>query len=169
MFKDVFNRLAASLTAGTLAIFANTLMLKLADLIALPTAHGGLLRLISPWSTQLLGSLGLIDVWRQVGGPSSTSPVFQTGFHLVVGIAMAVFYAFIVEPLDEARPIVLALAFGAVVWIANALVVLPLTGEGFAGAAHLTFAGMAWFAAAHMLFFVAVALLYKALRKRADV
>jgi len=41
---------------------------------------------------------------------------------------------------------------------------LPLTGEGFAGSAHLTFAGMAWFAAAQTLFFVAVALIYRALR-----
>jgi hypothetical protein len=43
-------------------------------------------------------------------------------------------------------------------------VVLPLTGEGFAGSTHLTFAGMLWFAAAHTLFFVALGWLYARLR-----
>jgi hypothetical protein len=148
-------RLAASLIAGVLAIFANTLALLLADAISLPTAHGGLLRLISRWFAECLAGLGLGDVWRQVGGLPSTSPAFQTGFHIAVGIAMSVFYAFVVEPLDEDRPIAIALVLATIVWIANAAVVLPLTGEGFAGSAHLTFAGMAWFAAAHTLFFVA--------------
>jgi hypothetical protein len=157
-------RLTASIIAGALAIFVNTLALMLADVISLPTAHGGLLRLTSPWFTPLLAGLGLTDVWSRIGGPPSASPVFQTGFHIAVGIAMSIFYAFAVEPLDEARPITVALALAAIIWIANAAVVLPLIGEGFAGSAHLTLAGIAWFAAAHTLFFVAVALIYRSLR-----
>jgi hypothetical protein len=69
-------------------------------------------------------------------------------------LSKSVFHAFVVEPVDEDRPIAIVLVFATIVWIANAAVVLPLTGEGFAGSAHLTFAGMAWFAAAHTLFFV---------------
>jgi hypothetical protein len=36
--------------------------------------------------------------------------------------------------------------------------------EGFAGSRHLTLAGMVWFAAAHTLFFVVLAVLYARLR-----
>ena len=160
------SRLEASLVAGVLAILANTLALKLADVISLPTAHGGLLRLVSPWFAPLLAGAGLTDVWHRIGAPATTSQTFQIGFHVLVGIAMSVFYAFAVEPLDEDRPVTIAFAFAVLVWGVNAAVVLPLTGEGFAGGAHLRLAGMAWFAAAHTLFFVAVALTYRTLRVR---
>jgi hypothetical protein len=161
-------RLAASLVAGVLAICVNTFALMLADVISLPTSHGGLLRLVRPWSMLLLSMVGLTDAWSRIGGPPSASPAFQISFHFMVGIAMSIFYAFVVEPLDEDRPIAVALAFAAIVWLVNAAVVLPLTDEGFAGRAHLTFAGMAWFAAAHTLFFVAVALIYRSFHGRAS-
>jgi hypothetical protein len=47
--------------------------------------------------------------------------------------------------------------------LANAAVVLPAIGEGFR---HLGLAGMAWFAAAHTLFFVVLAVLYARWRRR---
>lgn len=34
-----------------------------------------------------------------MGLPGAGSPVFQSGFHLVVGLLMAIFYAYIAEPL----------------------------------------------------------------------
>ena len=40
------------------------------------------------------------------------------------------------------------------------------TGDGIAGSRRLTVAGMAWFAAAHTLFFVTQAILYAQLRQR---
>jgi hypothetical protein len=52
------------------------------------------------------------------------------------------------------------------VWLANVLIVLPAIGEELAGSRRLTLAGMAWFAAAHTLFFVAQAILYARLRRR---
>jgi hypothetical protein len=76
---------------------------------------------------------------------------------------MAIFYALFVEPSWRGRAISKGLAFAAGVWILNAAIVLPLTGEGFAGSAHLSVAGMIWFAAAHTLFFVLLALLFQAL------
>ncbi len=33
------------------------------------------------------------------GGPAPNSAAFQIGFHVVVGILMALFYAFALEPL----------------------------------------------------------------------
>jgi hypothetical protein len=158
------SRLEASLEAGAMAIVLNTAALKLADVLSLPTAHGGLLRLISPWLAGPLNASGLTFLWQQAAGPPLGSAVFQTGFHLAVGIVMAVFYAFAVEPLCDGRTIAKALVYAVAVWLLNAAVVLPLTGEGFAGSEHLSFTGMAWFAAAHTLFFLILALLYRALR-----
>jgi hypothetical protein len=48
----------------------------------------------------------------------------------------------------------------------NAFAVLPATGEGIAGIAHLTLAGIVWYAVAHGLFFMILALLYGALRRQ---
>jgi hypothetical protein len=160
------SRLLTALVAGTVAIIVNTLALKAADLVSLATARGGLLRLLSSWSAPLLGQIGISSAWLSLGLPDVTSPVFQTGFHLAVGVMMAMFYAYVVEPLAPTRSDLLkGAAYALVVWLLNAFVVLPATGEGIAGAAHLTLAGMLWYAAAHSLFFVLLALLYGALRR----
>lgn len=156
-------RLQASLVAGAVAILLNTALLKLADAIALPTAHGGLLRLITPWMAGPMKMSGVAPAWRQAGGPPVNTPLFQVGFHLAVGMAMAVFYAFAVEPLLRGHAVVKGLIYAATVWLLNAAVVLPVTGEGFAGSSHLSLAGMTWFAAAHTVFFVVLAVLYGAL------
>jgi hypothetical protein len=146
-----YRRVRAALLAGAIAIFLNMAMLAVADWLNLPTAHGGLLRLL----TELSG-----DRVRFPAGP-----VFQAGFHVLVGLAMAVFYALCLEP--ALRPVsrwpawLGGLTYAGVVWIANAALVLPLTGEGFAGSRHLSLAGMVWFAAAHTLFFVSLALLFQ--------
>jgi hypothetical protein len=161
-------RLEASLGAGAVAIILNTAALKLADVISLPTAHGGLLRLISPWLAAPLNELGLIALWQRASAPLPSSPLFQMGFHFVIGIAMAVVYAFAIEPMLGGRPIVKGAVYAAAIWLLNSAVVLPLTGEGFAGSDHLSLAGMLWFAAAHTLFFVMLAVVYRALRAGQD-
>jgi len=162
------DRLQASLVAGAAAILLNTTLLKLADVIALPTAHGGLLRLITPWMADLMNESGVAFAWQRAGGPPVNAPLFQVGFHLAVGMAMAVLYAFVVEPVLRGPAIVKGLIYAAAVWLLNAAVVLPLTGEGFAGSAHLSVAGMTWFAAAHTAFFLALAVLFAALFVRRD-
>lgn len=141
------NRLNAGLAAGSGAIVLNTLALKAADLVPLATAHGGLLRLV------------------RILLPLPATPAFQTAFHLAVGILMALFYAYALEPLLPGRPLAKGLLYAGLVWLANAFLVLPLTGEGIAGLAHLTIAGALWFAAAHTLFFVLLALCYARLRR----
>jgi len=70
---------------------------------------------------------------------------------------MSIFYALVLGHLLPWSPAVKGLAYAAGVWLVNALVVLPATGEGFAGSANLSFAGMLWFAAAHTLFFMLLA------------
>jgi hypothetical protein len=167
------HRVAAALAAGAIAVALNMALLGAADWLDLPTAHGGLLRL-------LLAVAG--DAGRMRPGP-----LFQAGFHVLVGLGMAVFYGLVLEPalrraaavaggagplasrgvtarggvIAWRRGLVDGFLYAAAVWIANAAVVLPLTGEGFAGSRHLSLAGMAWFAAAHTLFFIAVAVLFQ--------
>ena len=163
--RGISHRLAAALLAGSVAIVLNTVALKAADLVPLATARGGLLRLITPWLSLPLERLGIASLWSTLGGPAPNTPVFQTGFHLFVGILMALFYAFILEPRLPGGAWLKGLIYAAAVWILNAAFVLPATGEGFAGSAHLSLAGMIWFAAAHTLFFLILAFSFaKAMR-----
>jgi hypothetical protein len=73
---------------------------------------------------------------------------------------MALFYAFVLEPTLRGPAWLRGLYYALGVWLLNAIVVLPLTGEGLAGSAHLGLFGMTWFAAAHTLFLVLLAVLY---------
>ena len=157
------NRVLAALLAGVVAIVLNILALKAADLVPLATARGGLLRLITPWLSDPLEHLGVSRLWNVVSGPPPSTPTFQLGFHVFVGLLMAMFYAFFIEPLPPRRAWIKGVVYAAGVWILNAAVILPATGEGFAGRNHLTIAGMVWFAAAHILFFVVLASSYAAL------
>ncbi len=147
-------RISAALLAGTIAIACNTAALAAADLVPLATAHGGLLRLL----VMLTG--GAIPV------PAGSE--FQMAFHAVVGLAMTVFYAYVVEAILRGPSWWRGVIYGALAWIMNAVVVLPAIGEGFAGSRNLTLAGMIWFAAAHTLFFVLQAVLYAHFRARAS-
>lgn len=143
--------------AGSIAIILNTLALKAADLIRLPTAHGGLLRLVSSIFSGPLQQLGISSLWPAAGLPAPNSPLFQTSFHIFVGLLMALFYAFVLEPLMPWGTTIKGLVYAAGVWLINALIVLPATGEGFAGSANLSAAGMLWYAGAHTIFFMVLA------------
>ena len=143
--------LNAALLAGLVAIALNTAALAAADLVHLPTAHGGLLRFL----VMLSG-----DRLRPPGGAG-----FMFAFHILVGLLMALVYGFVLERRLPGAPWQRGLVYALGVWLANSVVVLPLTGEGFAGSAHLGLAGMLWFAAAHTLFFVVLATLYARLRR----
>jgi hypothetical protein len=139
------------LLAGAVAIVLNTAALAAADLVPLATAHGGLLRFLVILT----------------GGAIRIPPgcAFQTGFHIAVGLAMALFYALALEPVLRGPSWLRGLLYAVAVWLANALIVLSAIGEGLAGSRRLTVAGMAWFAAAHTLFFVTQAILYARLRQ----
>jgi hypothetical protein len=150
-------RLAVALYAGAVAITINMLLLKAADIVAVQTAHGGLLRVISPLAARLLEPAGVSAWWRAVGGPGIGTAVFQDSFHFVVGIGMALAYVLLLEPRLSGAFWRKGLLYALVVWLLNAFVILPLSDEGIAGSAHLVLAGMLWFAAAHTAFFVLLA------------
>jgi hypothetical protein len=160
------NRLRSALLAGSIAIILNTLALKAADMISLPTAHGGLLRLIAYGFSGVLQQSGISSVWIQMGAPAPNSPTFQIGFHIFVGLMMSIFYAFVLEPLMSWGATVKGLTYAIGLWLINAIIILPLTGEGFAGMANLSVAGILWFAAAHTLFYMMLAYGFELLEQR---
>jgi hypothetical protein len=160
------SRLRSALLAGLIAIILNTLALKAADLISLPTAHGGLLRLITLGFSGVLQQSGISSVWTQMGAPAPNSPTFQIGFHILVGLMMSIIYGFVLEPLMPWGATVKGLAYAIGLWLINAIIILPVTGEGFAGIASLSVAGILWFAAAHTLFYMMLAYGFELLEQR---
>jgi len=153
--------LGASLLAGPIAIVVNTAMLEAADWIPLVTARGGLLKLLKMYLSAPLTGLGIADLWAALTLPAPDTHAFKTGFHIVVGLLMAVFYAYVLEPMLPRSALVKGLLYALLVWLANAFIVLPWIGEGIAGSAFLSAGGMLYFAAAHTVFFVLLALLYE--------
>ncbi|MEE3504151.1 hypothetical protein [Acidiphilium acidophilum] len=149
------------LTAGAIAIAINSIILFAADWIPLTTAHGGLLKLIKPFAAGPLQASGIAAGWQALGLPAPHSAVFKIGFHVAVGLAMVVVYAFIVEPVLRGSAWLKGLLYAAFAWIMNAFIVLPWIGEGIAGSRNLSLAGMGYFAFAHIVFFVLVAVLYR--------
>lgn len=162
MQVDIHNsrKLGAALIAGLIAIVVNTLLLEGADWIPLVTARGGLLKLLKMYSAMPFPSLGVADLWAALHLPAADTHAFKTGFHIVVGLLMAVFYAFLLEPILPGSALAKGLVFALLVWLANAFIVLPWIGEGLAGSRYLSAAGMIYFAFAHTVFFVLLALLY---------
>lgn len=163
-----YSRLVAGLLAGAGAIGVNTALLAGADAIGFTTARGGLLRLLREAAGSLAPHLGLAELWTGTLAPAISGPLFKTGFHVFVGLLMALFYAFVLEPVLPGRPLVKGLIYAGLVWLSNALMVLPLIGEGIAGSQALDASGMTGFALIHTIFFVLLALLYARFRARPD-
>jgi hypothetical protein len=155
-------RLIASVLAGTIAIALNMALLSFASAAGISTSHGGLFRLFTSIISRLGWSLRLID------GRSNLPLSPQAIFHIVTGLAMAIAYALMIEPKLPGRAYFKGLASGTAIWCFNALLVLPLTGEGLAGSRNLNTVGLIVFAVAHMSFFLALSVLYEVLRAAAD-
>jgi hypothetical protein len=153
-------RIRAALLTGTVAGVVNTFVLKAADFVPLSTAKGGLLRLIRPAVAPLLQWLAIASTWSSVGLPTADSAAFQIGFHLLVGLMMALVYGLVLERLLPYGAFRNGMIYAAGTWLINAGVVLPLNGEGFAGIGQLSIAGIVWFAAAHLLFFLLLAVCF---------
>lgn len=154
-------RIGVGLAAGAIAISVNTLILFAANLIPLATAHGGILTLIKPVAAVLLRETGIAAGWNDLGLPGPANPWFQAGFHIAVGLVMAIFYALILERILSGPAWLRGVIYALPVWLANTFIVLPLIGEGIAGSSNLTLAGMIYFAVAHTIFFVLLAVLYR--------
>lgn len=140
---QLWSRGSAALIAGTAAILVNMAALELCDLLGIATAHGGLLKLL-----------------RLITGLPAPGVAGQQLFHFLVGLGMALAYGLVLEPNLPGKALTKGLLYAALVWIVNAALVLPVTGEGFAGYRHISPVGMLLFAIAHTLFFTALAVIH---------
>jgi hypothetical protein len=145
-------RLTGALKAGTIAIGINTMLLALADRMGIHTAHGGLLRLL------------VIAVHGSSYHP--WSPAVGYGFHIIVGLFMALAYAAIVEPALPGPAWVRGLFYGAAVYGTHLLVTLH---EGIVTHHVATPTGLAWSAGAHLVYFIVLAILFPAFNRRERV
>ncbi|NPT44408.1 hypothetical protein GNZ12_24465 [Paraburkholderia sp. 1N] len=143
--------------AGIVAIALNSIALKAADWVPLSTAHGGLLRLLVQLGGIPLALAGVADIWRRLGLPTPDTQLFQWSFHAVIGMAMAQMYVLGLKVRLPGSATAKGVIYATTVWLINAVIVLPLVGEGFAGSRDLSCFGIAWFAAAHTLFFLSLA------------
>jgi hypothetical protein len=98
--------------------------------------------------------------------PLVSSATFQTAFHVAVGLLMAIFYAFALEPILAGPAWLKGFVYAAGVWLLNAFVMLPAIGESIAGSRHLDLSGMIGFAVIHTVFFILLAVLYARLEAR---
>jgi hypothetical protein len=147
----VYARIQGGIVAGFVGILVNTALLIAIDHLHIVTARGGLLTLL----------LKFID---RPAPPIAMTWGFQQCFHIFVGVGMAAVYAVLLGDVPI-KAIVKGLFAAAVVWLVNACLVLPLIGQGFAGAQVLTSFGMFTFAVVHTMFFVITALLYERWRR----
>jgi hypothetical protein len=153
-------RVHAALLSGAVASGANMALLSAASAAGITTAHGGLLRLFEETVRRLAPLLHVGAQANQWSILPVSAVWFQNGFHVSTGLFMAIFYAYILDQRLYGRPLVKGLLYGTAVWLFNAFVVLPLTGQGIAGSAHLNAIGMISFAIAHMVFFEVLSVLY---------
>jgi len=110
-------RLGPALSAGGIAIAVNTTMLAGADAAGLKTAHGGLLRLLQNLGGWLAGLLGAPGWWSTSLVPFTSGATVQFGFHVFVGLLMAVVYAYLLEPVLPGRPWMKGLIYAALAWL----------------------------------------------------
>lgn len=155
----------AWLRAGAVAIAVNTLLLSLAAHLGLQTGHRGVLKLIRPWLAPLLNHSGVAHASASTTLPAPGSPAFKTGFHVVVGMLMAAAYAF-AERFVYWCPWAKGSLYAVLVYLANALIVLPLLGQGIAGSQIVSGYGLIYFAFAHTTFFLLLAWCYASWRRR---
>jgi small-conductance mechanosensitive channel len=153
-------RMVIALLAGSVAIAVNTGLLALADALGFTTSRGGLLRLVRDLIAGVSTEAGAVLA------PLVSSAAFQTLFHIVVGLLMAIFYAFVLELVMAGPAWLRGFLYAAGAWLLNAFVVLPLIGEGIAGSGHLGIAGIVGFAVIHTVFFVLLALLFAQFEER---
>ncbi|MFK3822208.1 hypothetical protein ACI2KL_08325 [Pseudomonas yamanorum] len=151
---DVVN---IGLRAGAIAIAVNTAMLAAADELGLTTARGGLLKLIiNTFATKSNNSGGnLTGFWIE---PLANTYGFQVFFHCLVGLLMAMLFVKLASRYIKNHAWSSGLMAAFITWMINAIIVLPLLSEGFAGTQNIGPVGVTYFAVAHTTFFIILSL-----------
>ena len=159
-----------TLIAGTLALTMNLALLTAAARVPLLPVRGDMLRLLTihvwPFVAPYAVSGGLTSRWLRLGLPLPGSPGFTIGFHVLSGYALAFIYTMMIEPSTTGPAWRKGFLFALVIWTLHACIVQPALGEGIAGSLVLTTSGIAYFAVAHTLFFLVLAIVYAGMGRR---
>jgi hypothetical protein len=147
--SGIFARLGRALAASAIAIAVNMALLSAADHFHLVTARGGLLSLFLQVARRYVT---VSSIYQTYG--------FQQVFHVAVGLVMGIAYAVLFACLGGSAWRRGA-TYGALVWLLNACIVLPMIHQGFAGYRVIRVSGMLYFACAHMVFFLLCAVLFE--------
>ena len=161
MNNEIKGRVRASLLAGTVAIAVNTVGLAASSRFGIATAHGGLLKFCETLLFHLMHLAGL----EHTAFEWPSGAFGKTVFHVAVGYLMAFVYGVWLAHILKGSPLKKGLSYGAALWALNALVVLPLVGEGIAGTNEIGTIGVASFALIHTSFFVILALVYEQINR----
>lgn len=132
-------KLSRAVTAGVLGTVAMTALFLLEPLAGLPRmAEGGILSTVMSATVAHL-PVGVVGGWV---------------VHFAVGIVLALIYAAFVAGRMPGRPVLLGMLYGAAVFLAAQLVVMPLVGAGIfsGGDSHRLLGSLA----GHLLYGVVV-------------
>jgi hypothetical protein len=161
MLPVLKRKVVCGMAAGAVGATVNTLLLLSAKSLGINTGNGALIQLLRVCFSWSLRVLGLAALWNTVHLPAPGSQVFRLSFHIGTGLAMALFYALVVDKAFRVRPWIKGSLYAAAVWLINAAVVLPLAGAGLGGWHRLSLGGIAYFAFAHAAFFFLLISLYE--------
>ncbi len=154
-------KLKASLLAGFLAASVNTVVLKLAGAFNIEAESGGLFRLLRIYLGDTFNALRIGKLWTALLLPEPGTFGFWLLFHTFMGLVMAVFYAYAIEPLLGGQGWRKGAIYSLLPWLLNSAVVMPLLGKGFAASHSLTLLGMMYFFVANGTYAVLLGLLYE--------
>lgn len=160
------NRLTGAVVAGAAAITINTILLRADRLLGLRAEGGGLLKLMTQTGGALAKRAGAGAMWEQSFVPRIHTIAFWAMFHYVTGFGMVVLYVVWFVRWLPGNGWVKGALFSLLPWVINAVIVLPLLGNGFAGSRVLSAAGMAYFFLCNTVFGVVLGGLFEALTKR---
>ena len=153
--------LKASLLAGLLAVSVNTAVLKLAGVFNIEAESGGLFRLLRMYLGDTFNTLGIGKIWAALLLPLPGTLGFWLLFHTFMGLVMAVFYAYAIEPILAGPGWRKGAIYSLLPWLINSVLVMPLLGKGFAASHSLTPVGMTYFFFANGTYAVLLGLLYE--------
>lgn len=132
--KPKWHLLKNGLIAGLTAITVNTLLLRLAPLVAIKAEGGGLLKLLLRYGRPLTGHIAFLY-----------TPLFAVSFHYLTGLVMVMIYVGWFNRLIKMPGWLKGSFFCLRPWLINGFIVLPLLGLGVLGHDKLSPTGMSYF------------------------
>lgn len=145
-------RPSAAVLAGFIAVSVHTVLLLAARPFDLQVGAGGVLGMLRTAWGDAFQAMGIAGIWSGAGLPLPGSTAFWIVFHVVMGILLALAYAWLFEPRLKGTGMRRGLLFALLPWLIHSAVLMPLVGNGLAGYRVLPLVGIAWFFVANLVY-----------------